>query len=130
MKQKRLVSMIGALIIMISAVVLITGCPQPNNKKDNTTVNNNGNNNLNGTAWFESGYHIGYYFLDGKVYAVDSSKWEKSFSGTYSGNNYTSYDGTVIPFSISGNILKINDREFLRVTDSNTLEKVKKAPIV
>lgn len=130
MKQKRLVSMIGALIIMISAVVLITGCPQPNNKKDNTTVNNNGNNNLNGTAWFESGYHIGYYFLDGKVYAVDSSKWEKSFSGTYSGNNYTSYDGTVIPFSISGNILKINDREFLRVTDSNTLEKVKTAPIV
>ncbi len=67
---------IGALIIMISAVVLITGCPQPNNKKDNTTVNNNGNNNLNGSAWFESGYHIGYYFLDGKVYAVDSNKWE------------------------------------------------------
>ena len=130
MKQKRLVSMIGALIIMISVVVLITGCPQPNNKKDNTTVNNNGNNNLNGSAWFESGYHIGYYFLDGKVYAVDSSKWEKSFSGTYSGNNYTSYDGTVISFSVSGNILKINNREFLRVTDPNTLEKVKKAPIV
>ena len=130
MKQKRRVSMIGALIIMISAVVLITGYPQSNNKKDNTTVNNNGNNNLNGTAWFESGYHIGYYFLDGKVYAVDSSKWEKSFSGTYSGNNYTSYDGTVIPFSISGNILKINNREFLRVADSNTLEKVKNAPIV
>ena len=28
MKQKKIVSMIGALIIMISAVVLITGCSQ------------------------------------------------------------------------------------------------------
>ena len=28
---------------------------------------------------------LGYYFLDGKVYAVDSNKCEKSFSGTYSG---------------------------------------------
>lgn len=129
MKQKKLVSMIGALVLIISAVALITGCPQANNKKDNTTINNS-SNNLNGTAWFESGYHIGYYFIDGKVYAVDSGKWEKSFSGTYSGNNYTSYDGTVIPFTISGNILKINNREFLRVTDSNTLEKVKNAPIV
>ena len=36
MKQKRLVSMIGALVVIISAVVLITGCPQANNAKDDT----------------------------------------------------------------------------------------------
>ncbi|WP_444819482.1 hypothetical protein E4N82_06480 [Treponema denticola] len=30
MKQKRSVSMIGALVLIISAVALITGCPQPN----------------------------------------------------------------------------------------------------
>ncbi|UTC65690.1 hypothetical protein E4O00_06420 [Treponema sp. OMZ 788] len=30
MKQKRLVSMVGALVLTISAVVLITGCPQAN----------------------------------------------------------------------------------------------------
>ena len=146
MKQRKVVSMIGALVVIISAVVLITGCSQPNSNKGNTgnnsgNISNNGgntgntgdndnSNNLNDSAWFESGYHIGYYFLDGKVYAVDSNKWEKSFAGTYSGNNYTSYDGTVISFSVSGNILKINNREFLRVTDPNTLEKVKKAPIV
>ena len=32
MKQKRLVSMIGALVLIISAVVLITGCPQSSGK--------------------------------------------------------------------------------------------------
>ena len=117
MKQKKFVSMIGALVLIIGAVVLIAGCPQPNSNKVNSGDNDN-SNNLNGSAWFESGYHIGYYFLDGKVYAVDSNKWEKSFAGT------------VISFSVSGNILKINNREFLRVTDPNTLEKVKKAPIV
>ena len=75
MKQKRIVSMIGALVVIIGAVVLITGCPQPNSNKVNSGDNDN-SNNLNGSAWFESGYHIGYYFLDGKVYAVDSNKWE------------------------------------------------------
>ncbi|UTC61303.1 hypothetical protein E4O05_06935 [Treponema sp. OMZ 787] len=34
MKQKRLVSMIGALVLIIGAIVLITGCPQPNNSGD------------------------------------------------------------------------------------------------
>ena len=32
MKQKRLVSVIGALVLIISAVVLITGCPQSSGK--------------------------------------------------------------------------------------------------
>ena len=76
MQQRKVDSLIGALVLIISAVVLITGCPQPNS------------------------------------------------------NNYTSYDGTVISFSVSGNILKINNRRFLRLTDPNTLEKVKKVPIV
>ena len=62
MKQKRLVSMIGVLAVIVSAVVLITGCSQPNSNKINSSDNGN-SNNLNGTAWFESGYHIGYYFL-------------------------------------------------------------------
>ena len=33
MKQKNIVSMIGALILIIGAVVLITGCPQSNSSK-------------------------------------------------------------------------------------------------
>lgn len=51
MKQKRFVSMIGALVIILGAVAFITGCPQANSnkdKKDNTTINNGGNTGNNG----------------------------------------------------------------------------------
>ncbi len=47
MKQRKLVSMIGALVLIISAVVLITGCSQPNSNKGNTG-NNGGNTGNNG----------------------------------------------------------------------------------
>ena len=49
MKQKKIVSLIGALILIISAVVLITGCSQPNSNKENTGNNsgNTGNNSGN-----------------------------------------------------------------------------------
>ena len=62
MKQKRLVSMIGVLAVMVSAVVLITGCPQANgnkDKKDNTTVNNGGNNGNNSGNGGNMGDHSG-----------------------------------------------------------------------
>ena len=38
MKQKRLVSIIGALVVIISAIVLTTGCPQANDGKSQTTA--------------------------------------------------------------------------------------------
>ena len=47
MKQRKVVSMIGALVVIISAVVLITGCPQANSNKGNTG-NNSGNISNNG----------------------------------------------------------------------------------
>ena len=47
MKQRKVVSMIGALVLIISAVVLITGCSQPNSNKGNTG-NNSGNISNNG----------------------------------------------------------------------------------
>ena len=37
MKQKRLVSMIGALVLIISAVALISGCQQANGNQNNTS---------------------------------------------------------------------------------------------
>ncbi len=60
MKQRKVVSMIGALVLIISAVVLITGCYQPNSNKGNT--GNNGGSlevqptgkadpALKGTSW-------------------------------------------------------------------------------
>ena len=52
--------MIGALVVILSAVALITGCPQANgnkDKKENITTNNGGNTggssiNLAGTVWY------------------------------------------------------------------------------
>ena len=38
MKQRKVVSMIGALVVIISAVAFITGCPQANDGKSQTTV--------------------------------------------------------------------------------------------
>ena len=53
MKQRKVVSMIGALVVIISAVVLITGCSQPNSNKGNTgnnsgNISNTGNTGNNG----------------------------------------------------------------------------------
>ncbi|MGF7110458.1 hypothetical protein [Treponema pedis] len=39
MKQRKVVSVIGALVLIISAVVFITGCSQPNSNKENTGNN-------------------------------------------------------------------------------------------
>ena len=47
MKQRKVVSMIGALVLIISAVVLITACSQANSNKGNTG-NNSGNISNNG----------------------------------------------------------------------------------
>jgi len=46
MKQKRRVSMIGVLVLIISALVLITGCSQPNGNKGNTGNNGGGNSRI------------------------------------------------------------------------------------
>ena len=58
MKQKRFVSMIGALVLIISAVVLITGCSQPNSNKGNTG-NNSGNISNNGGNTGNNGGNTG-----------------------------------------------------------------------
>ena len=60
MKQRKVVSMIGVLVVMISTVAFITGCPQANNNKGNTG-NNGGtlevqptgkaDSALKGTGW-------------------------------------------------------------------------------
>ena len=58
MKQKRFVSMIGALVVILGTVAFITGCPQANSnkdKKDNTIVNNGGNTGNNGGTTSNNG---------------------------------------------------------------------------
>jgi len=57
MKQKKIVSMVGALVLIIGAVVLITACSQANSNNGNTG-NNGGNtvgvqfpDDLRNTSW-------------------------------------------------------------------------------
>jgi len=118
MKQKIRVSMIGALILIIGAVALITGCPQANgnkDKKENTTINNGGNIGNNGGNTGNNAGNIGgntgspldevimvtggtdndlrtYYFSKGVVYYVqcyNAGAVAKSIRGSYSGNSIT-----------------------------------------
>ena len=58
MKQRKVVSMIGSLVLIISAVVLITGCSQPNSNKGNTG-NNSGNISNNGGNTGNNGGNTG-----------------------------------------------------------------------
>ena len=64
MKQRKVVSMIGALVVIISAVVLITGCSQPNSNKGNTgnnsgNISNTGNTGNNGGNTGNNGGNTG-----------------------------------------------------------------------
>ena len=113
MKQRKIVSMIGALILIIGAVVLITGCPQPNSNKGNTSNNNGNTGNNSGNTGNNGGNNGGgisqgldggvfkpdnqgsgastyyMYFSGGVIYEVEqaSGKWTKMNSGmSYQGN--------------------------------------------
>ena len=51
MKQRKVVSMIGALVLIISAIVLITGCSQPNSNNGGNTVGVKLPDDLRNTSW-------------------------------------------------------------------------------
>ena len=91
MKQRKVVSMIGALVVIISAVVLITGCSQPNSNKG-TTGGGNSQKTLDGLVASEgSGY---YYFSNHQVFWAwnDGGIFKKKIVGSYTGNTF--YEGT------------------------------------
>ena len=54
MKQRKVVSMIGALILIISALLLITGCSQPNSNKGNNSGNTGGSSTVTERYRFEN----------------------------------------------------------------------------
>ena len=58
MKQRKVILMIGALVLIMSVVVLITGCSQPNSNKGNTG-NNSGNIGNNGGNTSNNAGNIG-----------------------------------------------------------------------
>ena len=62
MKQIKKVSLIGALVLIISAIVLITGCSQPNSNSGN--ISNNGGNTGNNGGNNAGGNTVGVQFPD------------------------------------------------------------------
>ena len=147
MKQRKVVSLIGALVLLISAVVLITGCSQPNSNKGNT--GNNGGNNGGGTSQgLEGGvfkpdnqgtegntYYM--YFSSGVIYEVEQSpgKWEKSNTGaTYQGNTiyYREQNTGVMKSmvaSITQNGMIVDGNTYTKVTDQNIINTIKNLPV-
>jgi len=156
MKQKRLVSVIGVLVLIISATAFITGCSQPNSNKGNTgnnsgnTGNNSGNTGNTGgvpsaldevimvTGGTDNDLRT-FYFSKGVVYYVqcyNAGVVAKSISGSYSGNSITgtSLGGTVIctvkPTKVTIFFDTGNSRDFLRITEGESLYNIiKNAPV-
>ena len=89
MKQKRFVSMIGALVVILGAVAFITGCPQAHNNKDKAVYVNKteqGGTTVTQTVTFKA---------DGTWINRAGAKGQSvvMMQGTYTGD--PSKDGTV-----------------------------------
>ena len=124
MKQRKVVSMIGALVLIISAVVLITGCYQPNSNKGNTGGGNS-QKTLDGLVASEgSGY---YYFSNHQVFWAwnDGGIFKKKIVGGYSGNTFYEGTGSYTVTITATNIILDNSVTMKIVSDSALIAKIK-----
>ena len=108
-KQKKFVSMIGVLVVIISAVALITGCPQANgnkDKKESSTINSGSSTGGNNGGSLE-------------VKPTDEASPELKGSD-WKGNNPPSMIGhgrpITIKFAENGNIAVISNAEIALYT--------------
>ena len=136
MKQKRLVSVIGALVLIISATAFIAGCSQPNSNKGNTTTSNGG-----GTAQGLEGcvfkmpnpsFASYLYFSGGMIYQANhETTWLKYNTGmTYIGNVLTDAGQTfTITMTQVGIIMGNDNAHYIRVTDRNIINTIKNLPV-
>ena len=152
MKQRKVVSMIGALVLIISAVVLITGCSQPNSNKGNTgnnsgnISNNTGNNGNNGENTGNNGGNTGNN--DGNTGSTDILKKDiiefetasvkctntNSYTKVTSGSQIQEKDKLLFEAILpTGKVVEnwyINDAKQKYQTDSVMVYTVKAADIV
>ena len=113
MKQKRLVSMIGMLVVLFCTLFMMTGCPQANgnkDKKENTAISYTGDyvgkgENYSGIGNWEfsissSGKLSGWFQIlsEEKAECSGSIKSDGSFTGTGKINL------AGLPFTITGKI--------------------------
>ena len=137
MKQIKKVSMIGALVLIISAVVLITGCSQPNSNKGNTG-NNDGNisQGLEGGVFRfpvsgKPGQEIYYYFSNGTVYYAGKESgygWIKYNVGSYQGNKLL-INGETRTVTVSAQGITADGQLYQRITDQDIINTIKNLPV-
>lgn len=94
MKQKRRVSMIGALVLITSAVVLITGCPQPNDGN-----NKSDKDNVKGI--------LGVKSTGDAVDSVKGTKWEPDVQNLLPDFPMVQGETPVLVFAQKGNVVSI-----------------------
>ena len=135
MKQIKKVSLIGALVLIISAVMFISGCQQPNNTDGGDFSPFTGSND--NSLWKQSGQESYLYAQKGIIYKVmfnnnevTSAYKEGSVANgkiTITSNGAT----TTMPVSIDGDELKIGSGEgayrYTRIEDAVKEKKVKAA---
>ena len=137
MKQIKKVSVIGALVLIISAVMFISGCQQPNNTDGGDFSPFTGSND--NSLWKRSGQESESYLYaqKGIIYnvmfnnnEVTSAYKEGSVANgkiTITSNGAT----TTMPVSIDGDELKIGSGEgayrYTRIVDAVKEKKVKAA---
>ena len=135
MKQIKKVSLIGALVLIISAVTFIAGCQQPNNTDGGDFSPFIGSND--NSLWKRSGQESYLYAQKGIIYnvmfnnnEVTSAYKEGSVANgkiTITSNGAT----TTMPVSIDGDELKIGSGEgayrYTRIVDAVKEKKVKAA---
>ena len=135
MKQIKKVSLIGALVLIISAVTFISGCQQPNNTDGGDFSPFTGSND--NSLWKQSGQESYLYAQKGIIYnvmfnnnEVTSAYKEGSVANgkiTITSNGAT----TTMPVSIDGDELKIGSGEgayrYTRIVDAVKEKKVKAA---
>ena len=126
MKQRKVVSMIGALVVILGAVAFITGCSQANSNKGNTGGGNS-QNSLDGLVASEgSGY---YYFSNHQVFWAwnDGGIFKKKILGSYTGNTFYEGTGSYTVTITATNIILDNGVTMKIVSDSAIIAKIKNA---
>ena len=137
MKQIKKVSLIGALVLIISAVTFISGCQQPNNTDGGDFSPFTGSND--NSLWKRSGQESESYLYaqKGIIYNVMFNNNEVTSAykeGTVANGKITfTYNGatTTMPVSIDGDELKIGSGDeaerYRRIEDAVKEKKVKAA---
>ena len=148
MKQIKKVSLIGALVLIISAVALLSSCQQPNSNQGNTGNNTDGGNfspftgSNDNSLWKRSshGQESYLYAQKGIIYKVkfksnndvdETPKYGTVKNGKITIKPTDNDEARIRPVSIDGDELRIGSGEgaerYIRVEDPAKEKKVKDA---